>query len=139
MEGSTESEVPSGDRRVLIVDDEPDFCDLVRNYLQVRGALDVEVALSGFAAGLTIARFKPAVVVMDILMPDMDGFEVLKMMRSDPEMQEIPVIACTAYRDPQIEDRVRRESFHGYIEKPLKLDRLLEMIEQAMRGQRPKG
>lgn len=120
--------------RVLIVDDEPDFCDLVRNYLNVRGNLEVEVALSGFAAGLTIARFKPAVVVMDILMPDMDGFEVLKMMRSDPEMQEIPVIACTAYRDLQIEERVRRESFQGYIEKPLKLDRLLEMIEQAIRG-----
>jgi excisionase family DNA binding protein len=139
MEGGSEAEAPTGERRVLIVDDEPDFCDLVRNYLQVRGNLEVEVALSGFAAGLTIARFKPAVVVMDILMPDMDGFEVLKMMRSDPEMQEIPVIACTAYRDPQIEDRVRRESFHGYIEKPLKLDRLLEMIEQAMRGQRLKA
>ena len=121
------------DRRVLIVDDEPDFCEMVRSFLTAKGNLEVEVAHSGFAAGLTIARFRPRVVVMDILMPDMDGFEVLKMMRSDPEMQDIPVIACTAYRDPSIEERARRESFQGYIEKPLKLDRLLEMIHLAFR------
>lgn len=122
------------ERRVLVVDDEPDFCEMVRTYLSAKGGLEVEVAHSGFAAGLTIARFRPTVVVMDILMPDMDGFEVLKMMRSDPEMQDIPVIACTAHRDPAIEERVRKESFQGYIEKPLKLERLLEMIDLAVRG-----
>lgn len=125
------------DRRVLIVDDEPDFCEMVRSFLSLKGNLEVEVAHSGFAAGLTIARFRPRVVVMDILMPDMDGFEVLKMMRSDPEMQDIPVIACTAYRDPSIEERARRENFQGYIEKPLRLDRLLEMIEQSLRSVTP--
>jgi len=121
------------ERRVLVVDDEPDFCEVVRDYLTLKGGFEVDVAHSGFSAGLAIARFKPALVVMDILMPDMDGFEVLKMMREDPEMQEIPVIACTAYRDPQIEQRVREESFQGYIEKPLKLERLQEMIEAAIK------
>jgi excisionase family DNA binding protein len=118
--------------KVLIVDDEPDFCEMVRNYLTACGGYEIEVAHSGFAAGLTIARFHPRVVVMDILMPDMDGFEVLKMMRSDPEMQDIPVIACTAYRDTQIESRVHQESFQGYIEKPLRLDKLVLVIEQAL-------
>ncbi len=119
-------------RRVLIVDDETDFSGVVREYLVLKGGYEVEVAESGFAAGLTVARFRPAVVLMDILMPDMDGFEVLRMMREDVEMRAIPVIACTAYRDPQIEERVHKEGFVAYMEKPLKLDRLLEVIDAAM-------
>ena len=119
--------------KVLIVDDEPDFSSMVREYLTLKGGYDVEVADSGFAAGLTVARFRPSVILMDILMPDMDGFDVLRMLRDDPETRGIPVIACTAYRDPQIDDRVRRESFNGYMQKPLNLPRLLEVIAEAIR------
>ena len=118
-------------RKVLIVDDEPDFCAMVRDYLQLRGGFEVEVADSGFSAGLTVARFRPGVILMDILMPDMDGFEVVRMLRKDPEMRNIPVIACTAYRDPQIEERVRRDGFNGFMLKPIKLDQLLAIMEDA--------
>lgn len=121
-------------RKVLIVDDEPDFCAMVKDYLSLRGGFDVEVADSGFAAGLTVARFRPGVILMDILMPDMDGFEVVKMLRQDPEMRAIPVIACTAYKDPQIEERVRREGFNGFMLKPIKLDSLLTAMEQVLSG-----
>lgn len=119
-------------RRVLVVDDEPDFCNLVRSYLLGRGGWEVEIALSGFTAGLTIARFKPEVVLMDILMPDMDGFEVLKMMRGDAEMRDVPVVACTAWRDPQIEQRVKREAFRDCVQKPVKLDHLAAVLEAAL-------
>lgn len=125
-------------RRVLVVDDEPDFCDLVRTYLLGRGGWEVEIALSGFAAGLTIARFKPDVVLMDILMPDMDGFEVLKMMRGDAEMRDVPVVACTAWRDPNVEQRVKREAFRDCVQKPVKLDHLAAVLEAAL-GASPTG
>jgi excisionase family DNA binding protein len=115
-------------RRVLIVDDERDFGVTVREYLVVRGGFEVEVAESGFAAGLTIARFQPHVVLMDIMMPDMDGFEVLRMLRADPATRHIPVIACTAYRDPLIESRIAEEAFDGFVQKPLKLDALVELL-----------
>ena len=122
-------------RKVLIVDDEPDFSGMVRDYLVLKGGYDVEVAESGFAAGLTIARFKPHFIVMDILMPDMDGFEVLRMLQDDPEMRAIPVIACTNYGDPHIEERVRREAFIGYLEKPhMRLERLMDVISDAING-----
>jgi excisionase family DNA binding protein len=120
-------------RRVLIVDDERDFAQTVGDYLALKGDFEVEIADSGFTAGLTLARFRPGVVLMDILMPDMDGFEVLRMLRRDPEMRSIPVIACTAYRDASVEERARVEGFDGYLEKPLKFDRLLEAVEEALR------
>ena len=121
-------------RRVMIVDDEADFAQTVADYLQLKGGFEVEIADSGFSAGMLMARFRPSVVLMDILMPDMDGFEVLRMLRRDPEMQRVPVVACTAYRDASVEERARKEGFDGYLEKPLKFDRLLELVEQAMRG-----
>lgn len=124
----------TGAHKVLVVDDEPDFSSMVREYLERRGGFDVEVADSGFAAGLTIARFRPQVILMDLFMPDMDGFEVLRMLQEDPEMRVIPVIACTAYRDPHVEERVRREAFVGYMEKPLRLDRLVDVITDAIAG-----
>lgn len=119
-------------RRALVVDDDPAFGLLVREFLTARGDWEVEVAHSGFAAGLLVARFKPAVVLMDLMMPDMDGFEVLRSFKNDPEMRGIPVVACTAYRDPAIEERVRREPFAGYVQKANKLDALLAAIELAL-------
>ncbi len=114
--------------RILVVDDEEDFCEMVREYLTIKGGFEVEVATSGFAAGLTVAQFKPHLILMDIMMPDMDGFEVLHQLRSEEATLAIPVIACTAFRDPLIEKRIQAESFDGFVQKPLKLDELLEII-----------
>lgn len=123
---------PLPSRRVLVVDDEPDFCEMVRTFLSSRGGWEVEFALSGFAAGLTIARFKPAVVLMDLMMPGMDGFEVRKMMQQDGEMSQIPVVACTAWRDPDIERRVQREGFCASVQKPVRLDQLASVLDAAV-------
>lgn len=119
-------------RKVLVVDDEADFSDMVRDYLVLKGGFEVEVAQSGFQAGYTVARFKPDIVLMDILMPDMDGFEVHQRLRSDPETRHIPVIACTAYRDPAVDARIQEVKFDGFVEKPLKLDALLDLIRHHL-------
>lgn len=121
-----------GRRRILVVDDEQDFSDMVRDYLSIKGQFDVEVADSGFAAGYTVARFKPDLILMDIMMPDMDGFEVLRMLRAGRDTNHIPILACTAYRDVQIERRISEEDFDGYIQKPLKLDELLTLVTQSL-------
>lgn len=121
-----------GPRRVLIVDDEKDFSEMVKDYLTIKGGFVVEVADSGFQAGYTVARFKPDVILMDIMMPDMDGFEAHRMLREDQETRHIPVIACTAYRDPVVDARVEEDEFDGFVEKPLKLEGLLGIIRRHL-------
>ncbi|MCB9791833.1 MAG: response regulator [Alphaproteobacteria bacterium] len=121
-----------GKRRVLIVDDEQDFADMVKDYLSMKGSFDVEVADSGFAAGYTVARFQPDLILMDIMMPDMDGFEVLRMLRAGRETHHVPVIACTAYRDARIERRILEDDFDGFVQKPLKLDELIRLIRKCL-------
>jgi excisionase family DNA binding protein len=120
----------NGRKRVLVVDDERDFADTVREYLNVKGGFEVEVAESGFQAGFVVASFKPDLILMDLMMPDMDGFEVYRILQSEPQTRHIPVIACTGYRDPAIDTRVREEGFDGLIEKPLNLEALHSMVKE---------
>ena len=118
--------------KVLVVDDEVDFAELVREYLQLKGGYTVEIASSGFDAGFAVARFQPDLILMDIMMPDMDGFQVHELLKGDPATRHIPVIACTAYRDPEIEARIRKQTFDGFLEKPLKLEQLLRTVQGAL-------
>jgi excisionase family DNA binding protein len=120
---------PAKRRKVLVVDDEPDFAHVVKEYLALKGGLEVEVAESGFQAGYTVARFRPDLILLDLMMPDMDGFEVHRMLRADPETHRVPVIACTAYRDPVVDGRLREQPFDGFIEKPLELEALLRIVQ----------
>ncbi len=122
-----------GRARVLVVDDEPDFSSMVRDYLTLRGGFEVEVADSGFQAGLSVAKFRPDLILMDIMMPDMDGFEVHRTLRESADTRHIPVIACTAFRDPHIDQRIRDERFDALVEKPCKLESLLDMIRSKLR------
>jgi len=116
--------------RILVVDDEVDFCEMIRDYLLMRGGFVVECANSGFSAGLTVARFRPHVILMDIMMPDMDGFDVLRQLRGAEETRLIPVIACTAYRDPVIERRIQTDGFDEFLEKPLRLHDLVMVVQR---------
>ena len=117
-----------GGRRVLVVDDEEDFSEIVRDYLTIKGGFEVKTAKSGFEAGLTVARFHPDLIILDIRMPDMDGFAVAEMLRGDPETRSVPIIACTAYNDRETDRRVEHMAFDDYVHKPLKLDQLLDMV-----------
>jgi excisionase family DNA binding protein len=120
-----------GPPRILIVDDERDFSEMLRDYLQIKG-FEVEIAASGFQAGMTVARFRPRLILMDIMMPEMNGFEVHRVLRSDPQTRDIPVIACTAYRDAEVDSRVVRERFEGFVEKPIQMSQLLGLIRHTL-------
>ncbi|MFK7928375.1 MAG: response regulator [Myxococcota bacterium] len=117
--------------RILIVDDERDFSEMLRDYLVIKG-FEVAVAHSGFQAGLEVGRFDPDLVLLDILMPDADGFEVLRTLREDPQTSSVPVVACTAFRDAALDARVARERFDGFVEKPLNMSGLLDLIRKTL-------
>jgi excisionase family DNA binding protein len=123
----------SSSTKVLVVDNDRDFCDVVKDYLMIKEGYEVEVADSGFAAGLIVGRFRPHVILMDIHMDGKDGFEALRMLQDDPGTASIPVIACSA-PDPRIEERVRREAFIGFIAKPLQLKHLAGALKNAVNG-----
>ena len=82
-------------KKILVVDDERHIVRLVEVNLQ-RAGYDVVVAYDGVEALEVFAREKPDMVVLDVMMPRMDGFEVLKKLQADPESRNVPVIMLTA-------------------------------------------
>jgi excisionase family DNA binding protein len=125
-------EAHGGPPRVLVVDDDEDLLATVKTMLEQGRGYQVETARSGFAAGLAVARFRPDAILLDIRMPGMDGFEVVRELRVQRPGRTVPVIACTGYADPAMEEQIRVE-FDGLLEKPIDLDALLDAVALALR------
>jgi len=120
-------EAPDEGRRVLVVDDEPDFAEMVRDYLGLKGTLDVRVADDPFVAGVEMGRFQPHAVVLDLQLAGLDGLAMLARIRADPDLGDLPVIACSDFADA--EKTALAAGFDAFLAKPLKLDDLLACVE----------
>jgi two-component system, OmpR family, response regulator len=116
--------------RVLVVDDEPNIAELLRMALRYEG-WDVEVAHTGSQAVSTARKQSPDAVVLDMMLPDFDGMEVLRRLRS--EQDDVPVLFLTA-RDA-VEDRVAGLTAGGddYVTKPFSLEEVVARLRALMR------
>jgi two-component system OmpR family response regulator len=116
--------------RVLVVDDEPNIAELLRMALRYEG-WDVEVALTGSQAVSTARKQGPDAVVLDMMLPDFDGMEVLRRLRA--EQNDVPVLFLTA-RDA-VEDRVAGLTAGGddYVTKPFSLEEVVARLRALMR------
>jgi two-component system OmpR family response regulator len=116
--------------RVLVVDDEPNIAELLRMALRYEG-WDVEVALTGSQAVTTARKQGPDAVVLDMMLPDFDGMEVLRRLRT--EQPDVPVLFLTA-RDA-VEDRVAGLTAGGddYVTKPFSLEEVVARLRALMR------
>jgi two-component system OmpR family response regulator len=134
------SEQAAANGRVLVVDDEQNITELVAMALRYTG-FEVDTAASGLEALASVARFRPDLVVLDVMLPDVDGFEVCRRLVSDG--MRVPVVYLTA-RDAT-EDKVRGLTIGGddYVTKPFSLEELVARIRAVMRragnGAAPSG
>jgi len=116
--------------RVLVVDDEPSITDLVALALRYEG-FTVEKAATGRAALAAVGRFKPALIVLDVMLPDLSGLEVLRKLSG--EGRRVPVIFLTA-RDAT-EDKVHGLTIGGddYVTKPFSIEELVARVRVVLR------
>jgi len=119
-------------RRIVCIEDEPEMIDLVRVILIPKG-FEVIGAEGGVAGLQTVRREKPDAVLLDLMMPDLDGWEVYQEMKADPEIKDIPVIVVTARA--QSIDKVlglRIAKVDDYITKPFGPQELLESVLKVL-------
>jgi two-component system OmpR family response regulator len=118
------------DARVLVVDDEPYIADLLSTGLRFVG-FDVRTAGSGLEALTSVREWKPDLLVLDVMMPDVDGFEVTRRLRADG--RETPVLFLTA-RD-SVEDKVAGLTIGGddYVTKPFSLEEIVARVRTLLR------
>jgi DNA-binding response OmpR family regulator len=118
--------------RVLVVDDEMDTLSLLRTIMQISGFDPVTTLNSVDAISLAEAE-KPDVVLLDIMMPRLDGFTLCKMMRQNPATRALPIIFVTAYEALDIEERRLEAGADLVIHKPINIDRLIAAIHAVQR------
>lgn len=127
------AQLPPGVSTVLVVDDDEDALDVLRAMLE-RTGLEVVTARSGVEALATVRRVRPAVMLLDILLGDMSGWDVLTILRADPMHVDLPVILCT------VTDRDHRVGSLGVIEhltKPIDRDHLTGLVRRFTRAEGP--
>jgi len=120
-------------KRVLIVEDNEKNMKLVRDVLQATGYSTLEATTGEEAVELALSQ-APALVLMDVRLPDMDGVEALSQLRMDARTASIPVLAVTAQAMKGDAERFKEAGFDGYLSKPVDIDELLTTVEQHCRG-----
>ena len=119
---------------ILLVEDNERNRKLARTILEFRGYEVVECEDGGPALELA-RKHRPALVLMDIQLPTVDGITALKRLRGDPETAAIPVVAVTASVTPGERDRVVAAGFNGYVSKPIDVATFGEMVDRHVAGE----
>ncbi len=115
----------------LIIEDNPDNMTLICDILTLNGYA-VQQATSGLQGYKLAKEFIPDYIILDIQLPDIDGYSVLEKIRSDNKTINIPVIAMTSYAMAGDKDRLLSAGCDGYIEKPIDPGIVMNQIRQAI-------
>jgi two-component system, sensor histidine kinase and response regulator len=118
---------------VLVVDDNPTVVDLICRMLRLDGTYEPVTALNGVEALERFEQAQPCCLILDVKMPELDGFLVLRALRGDQQSENVALVLLTALNDPTFE---RIGIFSGadvYLTKPFKLDDLLHAVNHAIK------
>jgi two-component system cell cycle response regulator DivK len=117
--------------KVLIAEDNPVNRELLRELLEIRG-YEVEEACDGEEALEMIERTQPNILLLDLNMPNLDGYGVVRKVRQNPRLTGLPVLAVTAYAMRGDRERVLNAGFDGYLSKPINAVSLAEELERLL-------
>ena len=119
--------------RILIVDDNPTNLKLVSYLMKAKG-YDVATAGDANAAVAAISSQRPQLILMDLQLPDVDGLELTKRLKANPETRDIKIIAVTAYAMKGDQERALAAGCDDYVTKPIDTRALPETIAKHLRG-----
>jgi two-component system alkaline phosphatase synthesis response regulator PhoP len=123
-------------KRILVVDDEPDFCSIVQGQLEKEG-FDVELAYNGVEGMEKVQANPPDAIVLDVMMPEKDGYEMCKELKADGNLCDIPVLLLTAVASHVTSTRYSHADgmsteADDYIAKPASAEAISQSIRQML-------
>ena len=122
----------SGCTRVLLVDGELDIVEVLEKILEDDAKYEVETARSGFAAGVIAEKFRPHVILLDMHLIDIDGREVAKQVKANPDLQLTKVIAVSGTISDDEAKGLAACGFDGFLRKPFHVRQVIEAVEDAV-------
>jgi DNA-binding response OmpR family regulator len=118
---------------VLVVDDHPATVEFVKSALEEMG-MEVDTAENGAECLLAVSRKRPGLIVLDVLMPVMDGFQALQVLQESPETKDIPVIMLTAKSDDADVSYGWSHGVTSYLTKPFSVEHLVVLVRRVLEG-----
>ncbi len=118
--------------RILIVDDDEPFREFVTDALSVFAGYELKEASDGMKGAMLLGSWKPDLVILDIRMPRMDGTELLKLIRENPETAETAVIIASAHLLPELSRTLQEYAPEQILEKPVHLAKLVAAIQKEL-------
>ena len=125
-------------RRLLLVDDEEGFTRLLKLNLEQTGNYEVRVENQGVRAVDAAHEFKPDLILLDVVLPDMDGGQIAEKLREDPELRSIPIVYLTAIvSQSEVDDKAGMIGGRVFVAKPVSKEALIKVIEKELAGGSP--
>ncbi len=118
----------SGKRKALVVDDDTELVELIRDVMEADGRFDVRVANNGFDAGMMVKEYHPDIIVLDVMLPDINGKEVCQRVRSDSSMDDVQIICISGMVERDKIEELRAAGANDFLQKPFETDELMNRI-----------
>ena len=116
----------SGKRKVLIVDDDQELVELMSDAFVRDGRFDIKTANNGFDAGMLVKEFRPDLVVLDIMLPDINGKEVCQRVRGDKTLEQVKIICISGMVEQDKVNDLKAAGADDFMQKPFAVEKLLD-------------
>jgi excisionase family DNA binding protein len=121
-----------GKKRVLVVDDDPAIVEMLVELLERDGRFEVETAETGFDAGMRAERFRPDIIVLDYMLPDINGNAVVERIRSDPTLSEVRIIIVSGVVNRDDVQSLVDCGADDFLQKPFSIEHLVKRITELV-------
>jgi excisionase family DNA binding protein len=128
----TRESVERNRSKVLIVDDDENFREFAQECLSIAGDFDVKESTNGIDAALIVGSWHPSIVLLDLRMPKMNGFEFCRQMRSNDDFKDVKIIIMTAYADEETVKEIGEIQADDLISKPIGIKAFVEKLREVL-------
>jgi excisionase family DNA binding protein len=125
-------QLESGKKRVLVVDDDEAIIDMFVELLERDGRFDVRTAKSAYAAGAATAQFHPDLMILDYKLPDVNGDDVCRTVRANPEYEQMKILMISGVADPDEVQELLDAGANDFIKKPFEIHHVIDRIAQMV-------
>jgi excisionase family DNA binding protein len=118
----------SGKRKILLVDDDAELLELIHSVLSEDGRFEVKTAGNGFDAGMMVKDYRPDLIVLDVMLPDINGREVCHRVRADASLEEVRILCISGMIEEDKIQELRLSGADDFLHKPFEVEALIERM-----------
>ncbi|HEV8377297.1 MAG TPA: response regulator, partial [Tepidisphaeraceae bacterium] len=122
----------NGKRRVLVVDDDPEIVELFVDVLERDGRFEVKTASSGYDAGMLTQEFNPDLIILDYMLPDINGNVVCQTIRQNPAFEHVKIIIVSGVVNQEEINDLLKSGADEFVKKPFNIEKLIERVGELL-------